>query len=100
MGSEGIDTLVKAMINIMLINVFKAKESRRFGNFRIHCMMDEIGKLHPQNVKGILDFANSRNILLINSSPTTYNVADYRYTYLLDKGADSQTVVHQLISKL
>ena len=99
-GSEGTDTLVKAMINIMLINVFKAKESRRFGNFRIHCMMDEIGKLHPQNVKGILDFANSRNILLINSSPTTYNVADYRYTYLLDKGADSQTVVHQLISKL
>ena len=99
-GSEGTDTLVKAMINIMLINVFKAKESRRFGDFRIHCMMDEIGKLHPQNVKGILDFANSRNILLINSSPTTYNVADYRYTYLLDKGAESQTIVHQLISKL
>lgn len=99
-GSEGTDTLVKAMINIMLINVFKSKESRRFGDFRIHCMMDEIGKLHPQNVKGILDFANSRNILLINSSPTTYNVSDYRYTYLLDKGADAQTVVHQLISKL
>ncbi len=98
-GSEGTDTLVKAMINIMLINVFKQKASRKFGDFRIHCMMDEIGKLHPQNVKGILNFANARNILLINSSPTTYNVSDYRYTYLLSKDDKSQTVVHPLITK-
>lgn len=96
-GSEGTDTLVKAMINIMLINVFKGKVSRKFGDFRIHCMMDEIGKLHPQNVKGILDFANARNILLINSSPTTYNVSDYRHTYLLSKDSKSQTVVNPLI---
>lgn len=98
-GSEGTDTLVKAMINIMLINVFKDRVSRKFGDFRIHCMMDEIGKLHPQNVKGILDFANARNILLINSSPTTYNVSDYRYTYLLQKDGKSKTVIHQLISQ-
>ena len=98
-GSEGTDTLVKAMINIMLINVFKEKVSRKFGDFRIHCMMDEIGKLHPQNIKGILDFANARNILLINSSPTTYNVSDYRYTYLLQKDGKSKTIVHTLISQ-
>lgn len=98
-GSEGTDTLVKAMINIMLINVFKEKVSRKFGDFRIHCMMDEIGKLHPQNIKGILDFANARNILLINSSPTTYNVSDYRYTYLLQKDGKSKTVIHPLISQ-
>ncbi len=98
-GSEGTDTLVKAMINIMLINVFKEKVSRKFGDFYIHCMMDEIGKLHPQNVKGILDFANARNILLINSSPTTYNVSDYRYTYLLQKDGRSKTIVHPLISQ-
>lgn len=98
-GSEGTDTLVKAMINIMLINVFKEKVSRKFGDFRIHCMMDEIGKLHPQNIKGILDFANARKILLINSSPTTYNVSDYRYTYLLQKDGKSKTIVHPLISQ-
>ena len=98
-GSEGTDTLVKAMINIMLINVFKENVSRKFGDFRIHCMMDEIGKLHPQNIKGILDFANARNILLINSSPTTYNVSDYRYTYLLQKDSKSKTIVHPLISQ-
>lgn len=98
-GSDGTDILVKAMVNIMLINVFKEKVSRKFGEFRIHCMMDEIGKLHPSNVKGILDFANSRNILLINSSPTTYNVSDYRYTYLLSKNSASKTLVTALISR-
>ena len=40
-GSEGTDTLVKAMVNIMRINVFKEKVSRKFGDFRIHYMMDE-----------------------------------------------------------
>ena len=97
-GSDGTDILVKAMVNIMLINVFKEKASRKFGEFKIHCMMDEIGKLHPNNVKGILDFANCRNILLINSSPTTYNVEDYRYTYLLNKDKDSNTQVVSLLT--
>lgn len=97
-GSDGTDILVKAMVNIMLINVFKEKASRKFGDFKIHCMMDEIGKLHPNNVKGILDFANSRNILLVNSSPTTYNVEDYRYTYLLGKDGHSNTQVVPLLT--
>ena len=98
-GSDGTDILVKAMVNIMLINVFKEKASRKFGDFKIHCMMDEIGKLHPTNVKGILSFANCRNILLINSSPTTYNVEDYRYTYLLSKDAKSNTKVVPLLTR-
>ena len=82
-GSDGTDILVKAMVNIMLINVFKEKASR---------------KLHPNNVKGILDFANCRNILLVNSSPTTYNVEDYRYTYLLSKDGRSNTQVVPLLT--
>ncbi len=98
-GSEGTDILVKAMINIMLLNVFKDSASKRFKDFRLHCMMDEIGKLHPNNVKGILKFANDRNILLINSSPTSYNATDYRYTYLLSKDAKHVTTVKRLIKK-
>lgn len=99
-GSDGTDILVKAMVNIMLINVFKEKASKKSSDFKIHCMMDEIGKLHPNNVKGILDFANRRNILLVNSSPTTYNVEDYKYTYLLSKDNRANTKVTQLIKRL
>lgn len=97
-GSEGTDILVKAMINIMLLNVFKESASKRFKEFRLHCMMDEIGKLHPNNVKGILKFANDRNILLINSSPTSYNAVDYRHTYLLAKDNTNTTTVKKLIT--
>ena len=96
-GSDGTDVLVKAMINIMLLNVFKEKASRKSGEFKLHCMMDEIGKLHPNNVKGILDFANKRNILLINSSPISQRATDYMYTYQLSKDNQSRTRVTQLI---
>lgn len=100
-GSEGTDVLVKAMINIMLLNVFKDRVAKKHkDDFRLHCMMDEIGKLHPNNVKGILKFANDRNILLINSSPTSYNATDYRYTYLLAKDSKNVTSVKRLIKKI
>jgi len=100
-GSDGTDILVKAMINIMLLNVFKERAAKKHkDDFRLHCMMDEIGKLHPNNVKGILKFANDRNILLINSSPTSYNATDYRYTYLLAKDAKNITSVKRLVRKI
>ncbi len=100
-GSEGTDILVKAMINIMLLNVFKEKASKKQNDdFRLHCMMDEIGKLHPNNVKGILKFANDRNILLINSSPTSLNATDYRYTYLLSKDNKNVTSIKRLVRKI
>ena len=70
------------------------------GDFRLHCMMDEIGKLHPNNVKGILKFANDRNILLINSSPTSLNAMDYRYTYLLTKDSKNVTSIKRLVKKI
>ena len=97
-GSDGTDILVKAMVNIMLINVFKTRASRRQGGFIIHCMMDEIGKLHPSNVIGILQFANVRNIYLINSSPMGYNANLYKYNYLLTKDSKSQTHINRLMT--
>ncbi len=100
-GSDGTDILVKAMINIMLLNVFKEKATKKQkDDFVLHCMMDEIGKLHPNNVKGILKFANDRNIYLINSSPTSYNAIDYKYTYLLSKDAKNATIVKRLVKKI
>lgn len=97
-GSDGTDVLVKAMVNIMLINVFKTRASRKNGDFIIHCMMDEIGKLHPSNVSGILQFANVRNIYLINSSPMGYNADLYKYNYLLTKDGKSQTHIKRLMT--
>lgn len=97
-GSEGTDVLVKAMINILLLNVFKESASRKFKDFRLHCMMDEIGRLHPTNVRGILKFANDRNILLINGSPVEQDAMAYRHIYELRKDKESHTRVKRLIS--
>ncbi|RYF95374.1 MAG: ATP-binding protein [Chitinophagaceae bacterium] len=97
-GSEGTDVLVKAMINIMLLNVFKEGASKRFKDFRLHCMMDEIGKLHPVNVKGILQFANDRNINLINGSPTETNALDYKHIYRLEKDFKRNTRIKRIIT--
>jgi len=54
---------------------FKVEEIRQTDqvagiSVQLHCMMDEIGKLHPNNVAGILKFANDRDILLINGAPS------------------------------
>ncbi len=97
-GSEGTDVLVKAMINIMLLNVFKEGASRKFKDFKLHCMMDEIGKLHPTNVKGILKFANDRNILLINGSPTESTPLNYRHIYKISKDERKYSVIKRIIS--
>jgi len=98
-GSKGTDVLVKAMINISLLNVFKEGASKKFKDFKLHCMMDEIGTLHPTNQKGILRFANERNILLINGSPTSQNATDYKYTYKLAK-EQSKTNSKKYITKI
>lgn len=98
-GSEGTDTLVKAMVNIMLLNVFKESVSKRFKDFRLHCMMDEIGKLHPTNVRGILKFANDRNILLINGSPIENDALAFNHIYKLHKDEKSNTQIKRLITQ-
>jgi hypothetical protein len=98
-GSEGTDVLVKAMLNIMLLNVFKEGASRRFKDFELHCMMDEIGKLHPNNVRGILNFAKDRNIHLISGSPIENDALAFDHIYKLHKDKKSITHVKRIISK-
>jgi hypothetical protein len=99
-GSEGTDTLVKAMVNIMLLNVFKESVSKRFKDFRLHCMMDEIGKLHPNNVRGILKFANDRNILLINGSPIENDALAFTHIYKLHKDEKSITRIKRILTQI
>ena len=98
-GSEGTDILVKSMVNIMLLNVFKQNASVVFSDFKLHCMMDEIGKLHPNNVAGILKFANDRDILLINGSPTEQDAMAYKHIYKLEKDTDSFTRIRRVITQ-
>ena len=99
-GSHGTDVLVKAMVNIMLLNVFKESATNKNSDFKLHCVMDEIGQLHPENVRGILRFANERNISLINGSPTENNPLDYRHIYKIQKDEDNISQAVRIISNV
>ena len=98
-GSDGTDVLVKAMLNIMLLNVFKEGASKKFKDFQLHCMMDEIGKLHPNNVRGILQFAKDRNIRLISGSPIENDALAFDHIYKLSKDGKSITRVKRILTQ-
>jgi hypothetical protein len=98
-GSDGTDVLVKAMLNIMLLNVFKEGASKKFRDFQLHCMMDEIGKLHPSNVRGILQFAKDRNIRLISGSPIENDALAFDHIYKLSKDEKSVTRVKRILTQ-
>lgn len=98
-GSDGTDVLVKAMLNIMLLNVFKEGASKKFKDFQLHCMMDEIGKLHPNNVRGILQFAKDRNIRLISGSPIENDALAFDHIYKLSKDEKSITRVKRILTQ-
>ena len=96
-GSEGTDILVKAIINILLISVFK-KRAGQGDDFRLHCMMDEIGRLADENIQGILNFANQRGIYIVNSSPKAHRPLSYRRLYMLSKDNKANTIVQPILS--
>ena len=96
-GSEGTDILVKAIINILLISVFKNRAGQG-GDFRLHCMMDEIGRLADENIQGILNFANQRGIFIVNSSPKAHRPLSYRRLFMLSKDKEANTIVQPILS--
>lgn len=95
-GSNGTDTIAKAIINIMLISVFKKKASKRFADFQLHCIMDEIGTLADENICGIVRFANDRGIQLLTSAPKHQATSAFNSIYCLEKDADAFTSVYLL----
>ena len=98
-GSNGTDILVKVMIYIMLLNVFKEKASKKFKDFTLHCLMDEIGVIHPKNIESLIRFANERDIWMINGSPVENNAHAYRHVYDFAKNAHSVTRASRLITR-
>lgn len=91
-GSDGTSILVKAMINIMLISIYKNDVSNKYGEFIVHCIMDEIGKISTENIYGLLNFANKRNIHIITGSPVQYNGSNFKYNYVLKKDRRAKTI--------
>ncbi|PTN09287.1 ATP-binding protein [Mangrovibacterium marinum] len=98
-GSNGTDVLVKSMIYINLLHIFKTNGSKAQTDAMLHCLIDEVGILHDSNVTGLISFAGERNIRLINGSPNSHNEQDYRHIYMFRKNRQSnKTGITKLIS--
>jgi len=104
-GSQGTDILLKAMIYIMLLNQFKLRATKKHKDipFKLHCIMDEIGRLHTKNIKSLISFANDRDIWMIFGSPNPdENISVYHAIYRLEKkkyGEKPLTEVTKIIYK-
>jgi hypothetical protein len=66
-GSTGTDYLLKMLIYLALIEVYREKALANPENSVVHCVMDETGVLAPKYVRKVLDYASSRGIVLITA---------------------------------
>lgn len=96
-GSNGTDVLVKSMIYINLLNIFKTGTQKQSVPAQLHCLVDEVGILHDSNVRSLIEFAAERGICMINGSPNSHNEQDYRHIYIFRK-EKNETAITKLIS--
>ncbi len=82
-GSTGTDILVKAIIYITLLHVFiKESSHRSSSDFKVHCIIDEVGQISAHYLRELLRFAKNRNIMMINGLPNKSGLeAHYKFTY-------------------
>ena len=97
-GSNGTDVLVKSMIYINLLNIFKSGARKDSEVAMLHCLVDEVGVLHDSNVMSLINFAAERGICMINGSPNSHNEQDYRHIYIFRKDEENRTAIRKLIS--
>lgn len=89
-GSTGTDILVKAIIYITLLHVFIKESSHRSSkDFKVHCIIDEVGQISAHYLRELLRFAKNRNIMMINGLPNKSGLeSHYKYTYQFRREED------------
>ena len=80
-GSDGTDKMAKILINISMLSALMGTTDRRNGEFRLHCAIDETGQIDDNNITGLVQFANSKNIGILNASPKITDTQPYEYIY-------------------
>ena len=95
-GSNGTDVLVKSMIYIAMLHIFKSKTTSK--ELAINVILDEIGILSQRYLKELIEFANRYNIYFINGAPDEKLIGTYKRVSLISN-INNKSVVQELISK-
>lgn len=90
-GSEGTDTLAKVMIYVGILSHFKNAAFKNADELHLHCLVDEIGRIHSDYVSELLHFCNDRGIFLATASPESHRrPGDFQNTYLIERSKDQR----------
>jgi len=99
-GSNGTDVMIKTIVNVALLAIAlglkhnKTQEDETY----FHCILDEIGVLHPIYLKELIAFANAKRIRFLNGAPNQQLVSRFKRIYLLtNKG--NKTMIRPLLSQ-
>ncbi len=60
----------------------KESSHRSSTDFKVHCIIDEVGQISAHYLRELLRFAKNRNIMMINGLPNKSGLeSHYKYTY-------------------
>ena len=95
-GSNGTDVLVKSMIYIAMLHIFKSKSTKK--ELAVNVILDEIGILSQRYLKELIEFANKYGIYFINGAPDEKLIGTYKRVSLI-QNINNRSIVQELISK-
>jgi hypothetical protein len=82
-GSNGTDVLVKGMIYIAMLNIFKKSITKK--ELYFHLALDEIGILSQSYLQELILFANAHNIYFLNGAPDEKLIETYKRVNLVSQ---------------
>lgn len=95
-GSNGTDVLVKSMIYIAMLHIFKEQSTKK--ELMVQAVLDEVGILSQRYLKELIEFANKYGILFVNGAPDEKLIGTYKRVSLISN-INSMPVVKELIVK-
>ena len=99
-GSNGTDVMIKAIVNIAMLAIALGQKRTRKEErpTYFHCILDEIGVLHPSYLKELMDYANEKRIRFLNGAPNRQLVGSFKRIYILTNH-QQHTMLRPLLSR-
>ena len=98
-GSTGTDYLVKMLIYLSLIEVYRERAIDSKAGSTVHCVLDETGVLAPKYIRSVLEYAKSRGIILITAGHSQQTVGFENWVRVRKRGLrfGGQTVLRKVL---
>ena len=99
-GSTGTDYLVKMLIYLSLVEVYRERAIDARNGSTVHCVLDETGVLAPKYVRRILEYAKERGIIVITAGHSQQTIGFENWVRVRKSGQrfGGQTVLRKVLT--